>query len=69
MNDEKLLSKKEILENIEENLISSDDIEEDDASEDYGELKEKKLVTDKQDPTVASLYLKYTNNKLILQPN
>lgn len=68
MDEEKLLSKKEILKSIEENLISSDDIEEDDSADDYGEVKEKRLITDKQDPTVASLYLKYINNKLNLQP-
>ena len=69
MEEEKILTKEEILENFEENLVSNDEIEGNDDYSSYSEESERRLVTDKQDPTVSSLYEKYTRNKLILQPD
>lgn len=69
MEEEKILTKNEIVEKFEENLVSSDEIEGNDDSSLYDELAERRLVTDKQDPNVSSLLDKYTRNKLILQPD
>ena len=69
MEEEKLLTKKEIVEEFEENLVSNDEIEGNDDYSSYSEESERKLVTDKQDPNVSSLFDKYTRNKLILQPD
>ena len=67
--EEKILTKEEIVEDFKDNLVSNDEIEGNDDSSSYGEDEERKLVTDKQDPDVASLYGRYTRNKLILQPD
>ena len=60
MEEEKLLTKKEIVEEFEENLVSNDEIEGNDDYSSYSEETERKLVTDKQDPNVSSLFDKYT---------
>lgn len=68
MEEEKLLSKEELIEEFQETLVSVDEMEGNDASATYGEITERKLVTDKQDPNVSSLLDKHTRGKLVLQP-
>ena len=63
MEEEKILTKEEIVENFEENPVSNDEIKGNDDYSSYSEETERRLVTDKQDPTVSSLYEKYTRNK------
>lgn len=67
-NQEELQTKEEIIKDVEENVISKDDL--DDYPDEALELEENKrtLVIDKSDPTVASLIDKYNRGKLLLQP-
>ena len=53
-------------ENYKDNLIAVDDIEGADSDFSYGEQTERRLVIDKQDPTVSALHDKFTRKKLIL---
>lgn len=63
------LTKNELIENYKDNLIAVDDIEGADSDFSYGEQTERRLVIDKQDPTVSALHDKFTRKKLILQPD
>lgn len=67
-NSEELQTKDEIIQEVENNVISKDDLE--DSPDEALELEENKrtLVIDKSDPTVASLIDKYNRGKLLLQP-
>ena len=68
--DEKLdMTKEEILQEVDESEIIKDDIEgmDDEALE--LTQSQRELYTDKPDPSIESLYNKYTRGKLILQPD
>ena len=65
---EELLTKKEMLDELEKNSITSDDIEAVDSDEIQIIEGDRKLLIDKVDPSIEALYAKYTRHKLILQP-
>lgn len=67
-NENIVLTEKEMIENIKENMISTDDIEGIDESELLIDSDKRNLVIDKIDPSVDSLLGKYHRNKLKLQP-
>ena len=69
MEEKNLITENELIEEIKNNTILSDDIEALDDSDEAGEQFDRKLVIDKVDPTIESLYMKFTRQKLILQPD
>lgn len=69
MEEKNLITENELIEEIKNNTILSDDIEALDDSDEVGEQFDRKLVIDKVDPTIESLYMKFTRQKLILQPD
>lgn len=69
MEENNLITENELIEEIKNNTILSDDIEALDDSDEVGEQFDRKLVIDKVDPTIESLYMKFTRQKLILQPD
>lgn len=69
MDENNLITENELIEEIKKNTILSDDIEALDDSDEVGEQFDRKLVIDKVDPTIESLYMKFTRQKLILQPD
>ena len=69
MEEKNLITENELIEEIKNNTILNDDIEALDDSDEVGEQFDRKLVIDKVDPTIESLYMKFTRQKLILQPD
>ena len=69
MEEKNLITENELIEEIKNNTILSDEIEALDDSDEVGEQFDRKLVIDKVDPTIESLYMKFTRQKLILQPD
>ena len=69
MEEKNLITENELIEEIKNNTILRDDIEALDDSDEVGEQFDRKLVIDKVDPTIESLYMKFTRQKLILQPD
>ena len=69
MEEKNLITENELIEEIKNNTILRDDIEALDDSDEAGEQFDRKLVIDKVDPTIESLYMKFTRQKLILQPD
>lgn len=65
--EEELLSKEELIKDIETQQITSDDLEDID-EEIYLDLRDRKLFIEKSDPPIRSLYEQYQDGELILQP-
>ena len=63
-----LQSKDEILDEIEQIEITSDDIEAQQDDDILLEENDRKLYVDKSDPSIQSLFIDYTDGNLILQP-
>ena len=63
-----LQSKDEILDEIEQIEITSDDIEDQQDDDILLEENDRKLYVDKSDPSIQSLFIDYTDGNLILQP-
>lgn len=69
MEENNLMTKDEYIENMQNNIILDDDIEAIDDENDMADTIDRKLVIDKVDPSIETLYVKYTRQKLILQPD
>lgn len=63
-----LQSKDELLSEIEQIEITSDDIEDQQDDDIVLEEKDRKLYIEKSDPSIQSLFIDYTDGNLILQP-